>query len=357
MRWLIRFLGGTLILFLIAFFLFLLLFTRGSFNPYTPSIESGHGDERAVAELTTVELGGMEQHVLMRGHDDRNPVLLWLHGGPGATQMPFAHAFDAELEEHFVMVHWDQRGAGKSNTADFDPETFTLEQHKSDALELVNWLRERFDQDKIFLLGHSWGSRIGIELAAEHPELFHAYIGVSQVVDHARATKLARDWLENRIHLEERWTLRDIDVPVMKHSDYRQFIGIVERHGGGVDKTFTELARIALRSPEYSMADNRRLLRSMNRGGSLLHENGIIEGYNLIESIPELEIPVWFLSGRGDFNTPSALIREYYEAIDAPQKRFVLFPQAHTPFFHSPELFTSTLIEMKREVGNAAIEW
>jgi len=350
---LLKILGVILFTTLVLLIVLILLFTRGSFSPYTDSIESG--SDRAVAELTTVNLGGMEQHVLMRGHDDQNPVLLWLHGGPGATQMPFAHAFDAELEEHFVMVHWDQRGAGKSNTADFDPETFTLEQHKSDALELVNWLRERFDQDRIYLLGHSWGTRIGIELAAEHPELFHAWIGVSQVVDHGRATEIAREWLENRIHLEERWTLREIDVPVMNHDDYRRFSGIVERHGGGTDFSFTELARIALRAPEYSMADNRRLLRSMNRGGRLLHENGIMEDYNLIESIPQLEVPVWFLNGRSDFNTPVELVREYYETIDAPLKRFVLFPHAHTPFFASPELFTSTLIEMRREVEGAVL--
>ncbi len=348
MQKLLKFLGILLFILFVSVSLFLLLFTRGSFSPYTKPIETT--GERSVSELESVVLGGMEQHLLMRGHDDQNPVILWLHGGPGTTQMPFAHEFDSELEKHFVVVHWDQRGAGKSNPSDFDVATLTLEQQKADALELVHLLRDRFNQERIYLLGHSWGTRFGIEIVAEHPELFYAWIGVSQVVDHGRATKLARGWLENRIQLEERWNLREIDLPVMQHDDYRRFSAIVDRRGGGMDFTFTELARIALRAPEYSMADNRRLLRSMYRGGKPMHPDGIIAGYNLIESIQRLEVPAWFLNGRSDFNTPAELVREFYEALDAPLKQFVLFPHAHTPFFASPELFNSTLIEIKSEV-------
>ncbi|MCH8557741.1 MAG: alpha/beta hydrolase [Balneolia bacterium] len=348
MRKLLAFFGYFVLAVGITLALFVLIFTRGSFGTYTDDIDSA--DTRPVAELATVVLGDMEQHLLMRGHDDQNPVLLWLHGGAGASQMPFAHKFDGDLEQHFVVVHWDQRGAGKSNPSDFDESTLTFGQQKADALELVHWLRERFNQDRIYLLGHSWGSRIGIELAAEHPELFYAWIGVSQTVDHARATELARQWLENRIHLEERWTLREIDIPAMLHEDYRRLAAIVERHGGGADLSFTEMARIVLRAPEYSLRDNRQLLNSMNRGGKPLHADGLIAGYNLTESIPSLEIPAWFLNGRNDFNTPAELVREFYDNLDAPLKRFVLFPEGHTPFFHSPEMFNDALIEMKQEV-------
>lgn len=350
MRWLLKFFGIVFAIILVSGTLFLLLFTRGSFFPYTEAIESAEG--RSVAEMTSVVLGGMEQHLLMRGHDTENPVLLWLHGGPGAAQMPFAHAFDRELEKHFVVVHWDQRGAGKSNTGDFDEASLTLEQQLADALELVHWLQERFGQERIFLLGHSWGTRIGIELAAQHPELFYAYAGVSQVVDHARATELARAWLERRISLEERWALGEIEMPAMSHDHYRRLAKIVERRGGGTDLSINELARIALRAPEYGMRDNLRLLAGMNRGGKPMHAKGIIADYNLTENIRELELPVWFLNGRNDYNTPAELVREFYESVEAPLKRFVLFPQAHTPFFASPELFTSTLIEMKAEVLN-----
>lgn len=349
MCWLLKFFGVLFVIIVVSGLLFLLIFTRGSFFPYTEPIEAAEG-RQPVAELTTVTLGGFEQHLLLRGQDAKLPVLLWLHGGPGAPQMPFAHAFGRELEEHFVVVHWDQRGAGKSNTADFDEATLTFEQQTADALELVYWLRERFGQERIFLLGHSWGTRVGIALAAEHPELFYAWIGVSQVVDHGRATELAREWLERRISLEERWALGEIEIPAMTHDDYRRLAKIVERRGGGTDLPVSELIRIALRAPEYSMRDNLQLLTGMNRGGKPMHAQGIIKPYNLAEQITQLDIPAWFLSGRNDFNTPAVLVREFYEALDAPLKRYVIFPHAHTPFFASPELFTNTLIEMKAEV-------
>ncbi|AXJ00570.1 Pimeloyl-ACP methyl ester carboxylesterase [Cyclonatronum proteinivorum] len=349
MHWLLKFFGILIAIIFISGSLFLLIFTRGSFFPHTDAIEPEEG-RQPVAELTTVTLGGFEQHLLLRGHDDTKPVLLWLHGGPGTPQMPFAHAFGRELEEHFIVVHWDQRGAGKSNTADFDEASLTFEQQTADALELVHWLRERFGQDRIFLLGHSWGTRVGIALAAEHPELFYAWIGVSQVVDHGRATVMARDWLERRISLEERWTLGEIKIPAMQHDDYRRLAKIVERRGGGTDLPVSELIRIALRAPEYSMRDNLQLLTGMNRGGKPMHAQGIIKPYNLTEQIASLDIPAWFLNGRNDFNTPAALVREFYEQLEAPLKRYIIFPQAHTPFFASPELFVTTLIEMQAEV-------
>lgn len=171
-------------------------------------------------------------------------------------------------------------------------------------------------------------------------------------MDHARATELARAWLERRISLEERWALGEIEMPAMSHDHYRRLAKIVERRGGGTDLSINELARIALRAPEYGMRDNLRLLAGMNRGGKPMHAKGIIADYNLTENIRELELPVWFLNGRNDYNTPAELVREFYESVEAPLKRFVLFPQAHTPFFASPELFTSTLIEMKAEVLN-----
>ena len=170
-------------------------------SAYTPPLTDAHGNEipNSSTVLEKIELGALDQWIRIRGTDRSNPVLLSLHGGARWAQMAFAHHLDGELEKHFVIVHWDQRGAGKSNHRGFDEETMRLERYLQDARELIEYLRRRLGQDRIILLGHSWGTRLGMELVKAHPEYFDAYIGVSQVVNHDRATELARDWLREAI--------------------------------------------------------------------------------------------------------------------------------------------------------------
>jgi pimeloyl-ACP methyl ester carboxylesterase len=239
----------------------------------TPPITDADGNEvpGSIAVLEKVTLGGLEQWILIRGTNAANPVLLWLHGGPGAAQMPLAHHIDGHLEERFVVVHWDQRGAGKSNHRGFDERTMRVERYVDDARELVEHLRRRLGQDKLVLLGHSSGTQLGIELAHAHPEYFHAYIGVSQVVNHARATEIARDWLLQTIDPVEApddlRALREIEIPARRHSEYRKLNRLVDAYGGSFDVPVTQLAMIAMRAPEYMVLDYLRLLRGMNRGG------------------------------------------------------------------------------------------
>ena len=176
-------------LFKIVVGLILLLFIAALYKEisfgHTTHFTDARGDiiPGSVARLEQVELEGMEQWILIRGTDTRNPVLLWLHGGPGAAQMPLARHFNGELEDDFIVVHWDQRGAGKSNPPGFDETTMYLERYVADTLELTLYLKELLQKDKIYLLGHSWGSQLGLRVVEEAPHLYHAYIGVSQWVD------------------------------------------------------------------------------------------------------------------------------------------------------------------------------
>ena len=147
-----------------------------------------------IAALIPAEIGGMTQWLLIRGADRAAPILLWLHGGPGAAQMPI-HATTSALERDFVVVHWDQRGAGKSNPPDFDPATMTLEQFLADAREVTALLRERVGDQPLIVLGHSWGTMLGARLVARWPTDYAGYIGVGQQVDTLRGAALALDWL------------------------------------------------------------------------------------------------------------------------------------------------------------------
>jgi len=151
--------------------------------------------------LLSVELGVMEQWITVRGDDRNNPLLLWLHGGPGSSQMPVAHKYDSLLEKEFVIVHWDQRGAGKSNTRDFDERTMSRNRFIQDCHELTLYLKNTRHRESIYLLGHSWGSQPGVLAARRYPEDYRAYIGLSQVVDPLEAHFLGEERLREILRL------------------------------------------------------------------------------------------------------------------------------------------------------------
>lgn len=140
----------------------------------------------SIAELRTVPIGGHDQVLLIRGRSRDNPILLYLAGGPGGTDLGALRS-DVGLEQDFVVVAWEQRGAGKSYAA-LDPlETLTVAQLVADTIEVTNYLREQFDEEKIYLVGNSWGTTLGVLAVQQHPELFHAYVGTGQMVSQ-RAT-------------------------------------------------------------------------------------------------------------------------------------------------------------------------
>ncbi len=145
--------------------------------------------EHAIAAIEQVELGGFAQTILVRGHDLRKPVLRYLHGGPGGARMTLAPFYSGELERHFVVVHWDQRGAGASCEG-VDPATLSLEQLVADTIELSEYLKARFGQPLV-LLGHSWGSLVGVRAVQRRPDLFAAYVGVGQFVNTRRNEEIS----------------------------------------------------------------------------------------------------------------------------------------------------------------------
>ncbi len=352
-RLLIMLLFALLIIALVMYLVF-----PGLLKPHTTPVKPRDNSTVSIAELKKLELGGMDQYILIRGMDRSKPVLLWLHGGPGAAQMPLAHALDKELESEFVVVHWDQRGAGKSNHCGFDAQTMTFDRYKDDALELVRYLKKRFGQEKVFLLGHSWGSQLGMELAAQHPEHFHAYIGVSQVVDNHRGYEISREWLlkqmqqaENHGDLDKLEKLGD--PPYTRHEKHVAFAHMVGDYGGNFDVSMPRLAWMALRAPEYSFRDYLRWFNGANRGSGPMWDEVYATRTNYIEEIPSVQIPVFFLAGKNDYNTPLKLVEEYCQHLDAPMKDLIVFEQsAHTPFLGEKEAFSAALIRLKVKVEN-----
>src|SRR5579885_2886921 len=165
---------------------------------FTPSVGTSNG----VAQLQPVEINGYPQWLLIRGQDVSSPVLLFLHGGPGESNMWLAHYTMQELEQHFVCVNWDQRGAGKSFHPGPNPESMTIDQFVQDTIALIELLRVRFGQRKILLLGHSWGSVLAMKVAAARPDLLYAVIGMGQVVDNKRGEDLSYRYVLKCAHAE-----------------------------------------------------------------------------------------------------------------------------------------------------------
>ncbi len=161
---------------------------------YTPGISG----PLAISSLETVTLGGWDQSILVRGRDREAPVLLFLHGGPGMPAMYLHHRFGRYVEDDFAVVHWDQRGAGKSYAEDLPRDTLRVSRMLADAEELIGHLRERFGREKVFLVGHSWGSYLGALLAERHPDWFHAYVGVGQVTDPEAERRVADAFIRRR---------------------------------------------------------------------------------------------------------------------------------------------------------------
>jgi pimeloyl-ACP methyl ester carboxylesterase len=158
--------------------------------------------EGSISEITKLNLGGLNQYLIIRGVDKSNPVILFLHGGPGSPEVSFMKHFNRDIENNYVMVYWEQRGAGKSFSKNISPESMTLEQMISDTRELSEYLIKRFGQEKIFLMGHSWGSFLGILTAYKHPELYYAYFGIGQVADQYKAEKVSFEWVKVQAELK-----------------------------------------------------------------------------------------------------------------------------------------------------------
>jgi pimeloyl-ACP methyl ester carboxylesterase len=312
-----------------------------------------------ISRLEQVELGRVRQWISIRTADPRAPVLLFLHGGPGSANLAKLRLQVPELEQHFVVVTWDQRGAGKSASLGFDYGTLSVEQMVADAHELVTYLKARFGVEKIYLMGFSWGTVIGLSLAERYPEDFHAYIAVSQVVNAAEGERISLEYTRqaaqqagNQPAITE---LAGVD-PAYRSTDWFRQI-TTERKWllkfGGVYHTATSYTHeigMLLRSHEYAFAEV--ALWPGRSSASLKSLWPEVMGVDFFETIPMIACPIYFFVGRHDYNAPGQLAAAYYEQLQAPAgKHLVWFEKsAHDPFFDEPgKLAQETLAILKAQ--------
>ena len=344
-----------LLLWLFAPLLFLLQACSSRTEPFKELV--GQPDNESIAVLEPVEIGGMRQWVLMRGEHVLNPVLLVLHGGPGSPTLPLAHAYQRELEKHFVVVQWDQRGSGKSY-ADTPPDSMTMARLQDDTHELVLWLRRRFEREGLYLLGHSWGSLLGLAEARKHPENLYAYIGAGQIIDLARQERMSHELAVERARAEhdENLLLALEALGPPPHADaaagLRLKYGALWKYRAMLDDTTSPwpLLQTVLRSSEYSLPD---VVRYVQGASSALERLAANEGprfWELKAPDPEgFEVPVFFITGDKDPVTPLELVDRYAGRLQAPMKQsFVLKDAGHFAFLTDPQPFAEAMLDILR---------
>lgn len=306
---------------------------------FTPGRTASIHTPNSIASLESIPIGGVDQYILIRGNDASLPVLLFLHGGPGMPAMYLAHAFQRELEKEFVVVQWDRRAAGKSFREDIS-STLTTEQLVADTVELTNVLRARFHQEKIYLVGHSWGTYLGMLVIARHPELYRAYVGIGQLARSVPIAGIQDNYIrQSAILADDQDAIKELEE---KGANVRETL--LFKFGGEIHnaKSFMPLLLAGLAAPEYSLRDARNIPKGVSMYSRSFVYNSI--SGELIDAVAEVKIPIYFFTGRFDYCDPFSLTEEYFSKINAPQKHLVWFEKsAHFPFYEEPAVFAEQM--------------
>jgi pimeloyl-ACP methyl ester carboxylesterase len=324
--------------------LILVVLSPGGPAPLTD--ENGKVVEGSISEKITVNINGVQQGMIIQSNNAANPVLLFLHGG--MPEFFLTTDYPTGLEDIFTVVWWEQRGSGISYSPDFPQEQITLDLLVSDTLAVTNYLRERFDQEKIYLMGHSGGSFIGVYAAAREPELYHAYIGTAQMSNQLESERLAYEYmLEQFRNNGNKKMVKLLEAaPVTLTSgtpmDYLKLrdpgmhaLGIGTMHD--MKYFIPGIFLRSLANPNYTLKEKLTTWRGkFSTGVSQLWPENI--STDLAVQVPEFVIPVYFLEGKYDFTVSTSEARQYFDQLTAPVKGFYLFEySAHSPLFEEPE--------------------
>jgi proline iminopeptidase len=310
---------------------------------------------KPVQEKTFVELGGEKQYVEMTGSSDQLPVLLFLHGGPGWPQTPHLRYFNADLTEEMILVSWDQAGCGQSYLHNPNPKNLSPESLVNDAHELTQFLKKKFNKEKIFLVGFSYGSVIGLKLAEKYPDDYYAYIGVSQVISLPESWDVSMQWLKEQAQQKnDTAALRQLDLIEKKDSTvcatildcFMSKYELVVKYGGTVYDTAIakEIEKAETMYEDYKDYD---WFEAFNYTSARM--DGVAFTTD-ISHITELKIPVYFIGGRHDWNLPSVVAENHINKMTAPEKKFIWFEKSgHEVPDEEAERFNQTIIEIVKE--------
>lgn len=349
----LSFVGNTAKLLGVAFGVMLIAVISSQFMTYTPHIDG----DNAISELREITVNDSKQWLTLRGKNKDAPVILFLSGGPGGSQMGNARVALSELEDNFVMVQWDQPGSGKSRWA-VPRQQITLDRYLQDGHAVTQYLKQKFGKKKIYVIGESWGSALGVLLMQRHPEDYAAFIGSGQMVDFAQtevddyklALKIAKERGDTAKvkQLERRGSPPYYgDSVIFDMLAYLQYLDNEMARRGNINPSKSNIYASVL-APEYGLIDKYNwaagLFRTLDQVFPQLYN------INFRKSATKLEVPMYFLLGRHDLNVPTYLAEEYYQLLNAPKKELVWFEHSgHAPWNTEADRYVK---EVKRIVDD-----
>lgn len=331
--------------------LFLVIFVARVLNGRKYAINTPNG----IDEEIYIPVNGQEQYLLIKGEDVKNPVILHLHGGPGAPDGMAAYWFSKDLVDAFTVVCWDQRGCGntyyRNREKNADNETVNWEQALADVDAVVAYLCERFEQEKVYLLGHSYGTLVGSAYALRHPEKVAYYVAVSQVVSvkeaetrsFEKARKLAEEQGKNIKKMVAAYETFMKESTIINNGKLRRLT--LPYHNMPRTKN---IVLVGLVSPYLTWNAFRWQARMMFRMMDTIRLNQKLIDYlmtvNLMEKEDEYQVPILFVEGKCDPVCPVDCVREYMDKIKAPKKELAVFEgSVHCPNYDDPEEFAKLM--------------
>jgi pimeloyl-ACP methyl ester carboxylesterase len=320
---------------------------------------------RGIDERLLVLVGGVHQWITVKGRDDRNPVLLFIHGGPAAPEMPTSWTFQDDWEDFFTVVQWDQRGSGKSYNAN-DPAdikfTLSVQQITDDAAEVVQYLRQRYHHDKVFVIAHSWGTVPGLRLAQAHPEWLYAYIGMGQIIDMRENERLGYASVLTSARADHNdKAVKELEAlapyPNPKRPVTFDEIG-VERswsvYYGGLTwnrKSYDYYYDTGKLSPDYTDND----LAAIDKG-SLMSLTRLLPELMDVDftKTTDFKCPIVIFNGRHDITTSATLAAAWFKTVHAPVKKLVWFEDsAHMMQIEQPGQVLLHLVQDVRPLSGS----
>ena len=293
-----------------------------------------------------IEINGARQGMFLQSENTENPVLLFLHGGAGSPEIAFTQKYPTGLEKLFTVCWWEQRGSGISYNNKITPQEMTMEQMIADTIAVTHYLRKRFGKEKIYIMGHSWGSLLGVLTVQQKPELFYAYIGIGQVAQQDRSERLAYTYmLEEFCKAHDKKMIRCLKkFPIdsggkvsIKYLNVRS-TGM-NKLGVGVMRSMNSMmdcVAIVLGYKGYTWGE--KLKFPLGNSFSLKCLWDTVLEIDLIKQVPELQLPVYIFQGKHDYQVSYVVAKDFATILNAPIKGFYTFENsAHSPCFEEPE--------------------
>jgi pimeloyl-ACP methyl ester carboxylesterase len=318
----------------------------------TPEIRDANGVvvPGSIAELATVEVGGSEQAVMIRGTSTDDPVLLFLAGGPGGSEIGSMRNLGEGLEQDFVVATWDQAGTGKSVGA-FDPG-MSVESTVADTIAVTDYLRERFDEEKVYLVGNSWGTILGVLAVKHSPELFHAFVGTGQMVSTVETDRLFYEdtlaWAERDGDTDLVETLRANGPPPYEDT-LKYEAALSHEHDWNVYPGQDAIMAKGempgnIMVGEYSLMEKLRLMGGMLDTFCLLYPQ--LDGVDLRRDAASLDVPVYLVQGAYEARGRAVPAGEWFEMLQAPSKEMIVFEKSgHKPSFEEADRFRQVMAD------------